>query len=111
MTATPYLQKPRQNGDEIAKFELSAASIAAGSPEEKTLPFKAPPYGVRAKAADEGRSDDHRGGGGCKWKAHCCPTPQAASGDRTLWIEKTLIHVQRHERRYPRPSSWLKSVW
>jgi hypothetical protein len=102
MTATSYLQKPGQNGNEIAKFQLSPASITAGSHEEKTFSFKAPPYGVRTKAANEGRSGD-RCRERCEGKAHCGPTPQASSGDKSLWIEKTLMHVQRRKRRYPRP--------
>jgi hypothetical protein len=91
-TATPYLQKPGQNGNEIAKFELLAASITAGSYEEKTLSFKAPPYGIRTKAANEGRSDD-RCREGREGQAHCGPTPQTTSGDGILGIEKTLIYM------------------
>jgi hypothetical protein len=38
---------------------LPPAGIAAGSQEEKALPFKAALYGAGAKAAEEGRGGDH----------------------------------------------------
>ena len=106
MTATPRLQGPGQNGNEIAKFELSPAVIAARSSKEKIVACKALPYRVRAEAADEGGSDDHRGD--YQWNAHCGAPPQAVS-DAIPWIEETLIHVRHRERGHPGPGSWLKA--
>ena len=59
----------RKEWERIAKIKVAPASIAAGSQEEKTLPFKAAQYRAGAKAADERRGGDHGGGG--EWNGHC----------------------------------------